>query len=216
MRNFKPFILLFLLVTGKVLGQEPFFIPNNANIPVAATGINSMDVESLDVDEDGDLDLIIAGEYRRNLLLFNDGNGVFTEDPNRLFPEKNTNDGFSGEDSEDIAFADFNQDGIMDIIFVSEDSTNHELLLNDGNGNFTFTSYDFPPSNGNAVVILDLNNDNYPDIIIGNTGQNHVYINNQDLTFTQDNSRWPSNTEGTQDFKLLDLDNDGEDRKSVV
>ncbi len=210
MKNFKIAILLILLITCNLFGQESYFIPNNANIPVAATGISSMDVESLDVDDDGDLDLIIAGEYSRNLLLFNDGNGVFVEDPNRLFPEKNTTDGFSGEDSEDIAFADFNQDGNMDLLFVSEDSIYHELLINDGNGNFTFITYDFPSTNGNAVAVLDLNNDDYPDIIIGNTGQNHVYINNQDLTFTQDNSRWPTNTEGTQDLKSIDLDNDGD------
>ena len=210
MKKIKIAALLLLLVSCNLFGQEPYFVPNNANIPEAATGISSMDIESLDVDGDGDLDLIIAGEYSRNLLLFNDGNGVFTEDPNRLFPEKNTSDGFSGEDSEDIAFADFNQDGNIDILFVSEDTIYHELLINDGNGNFSFIAYDFPSSNGNGVAIIDLNNDDYPDIIIGNTGQNHVYINNQDLTFTPDNSRWPTNTEGTQDLKLIDLDNDGD------
>lgn len=210
MKKFKISVLILLLVSCNLFGQGPYFIPDNSAIPLAATGISSMDVESFDVDDDGDLDLIIAGEYSRNLLLINDGNGVFAEDPNRLFPEKNTNDGFSGEDSEDIAFADFNQDDIMDIIFISEDSIYHELLINDGNGNFSFIAYDFPSSNGNAVAVMDLNNDDYPDIIIGNSGQNDVYINNQDLTFIQDNSRWPSNTEGTQDLKLLDLDNDGD------
>ena len=210
MKKIKIVSLILFLVSCNLFGQEPYFILNNSAIPVTATGISSMDVESLDVDDDGDLDLVIAGEYSRNLLFINDGNGSFTEDPNRLFPEKNTTDGFSGEDSEDIAFADFNQDNIMDIIFVSEDSIYHELLINDGNGNFSFIAYNFPSSNGNAVAVIDLNNDDYPDIIIGNTGQNHVYINNQDLTFTQENSRWPSNTEGTQDLKLLDLDNDGD------
>jgi hypothetical protein len=169
-----------------------------------------MDVESADVDNDGDLDIIIAGEYTRNLLFFNDGTGFFTEDPSRLFPEKNINDGFPGEDSEDIAFADFDQDGDLDIMFVSEDTQYHELLVNDGSGYYTFIGYDFPSSNGNALAILDLNNDGYPDIIIGNTGQNDVYINNQDLTFTQENNRWPINTEGTQDLKLIDLDHDND------
>jgi hypothetical protein len=169
-----------------------------------------MDVESADVDNDGDLDIVIAGEYARNLLFFNDGAGFFEEDPARLFPEKNVNDGFPGEDSEDIALADFDQDGDLDIIFVSEDTIYHELLVNDGSGLFTFIGYDFPSSNGNAVAVLDLNNDDYPDIIIGNTGQNDVYINNQDFTFTQENNRWPLNTEGTQDLKLIDLDHDND------
>ncbi|MEL6810717.1 MAG: FG-GAP-like repeat-containing protein [Bacteroidota bacterium] len=193
-----------------LMAQSPYFVPANGNIPISATSINSMDVETTDVDNDGDLDIVIAGEYRRNLLFFNDGTGVFSEDPSRLFPEKNVVDGFPGEDSEDIAFADFDLDNDPDVIFVSEDTQFHELLVNDGNGSFTFIAYEFPASAGNAVAIMDLNNDNYPDIVIGNTGQNDVYINNQDLTFTKENNRWPVNTEGTQDLKLIDIDNDGD------
>ncbi|RLD29181.1 MAG: hypothetical protein DRI70_02625 [Bacteroidetes bacterium] len=102
------------------------------------------------------------------------------------------------------------QDGDTDVLFVSEDSLFHELLLNDGTGLFTFIAYDFPTSTANAVAVLDLNNDGYPDIIVGNNGQNNVYINNQDLTFSQENNRWPINSEGTQDLKLIDLDNDGD------
>ena len=203
-------LVILLGFTSITLAQGPFFIPSNSNFPVASTFINSMDVESADVDNDGDLDIIIAGEFRRNLLLFNDGAGVFAEDPARLFPEKNVNDGFPGEDSEDIVFADFDQDNDLDILFVSEDSLFHELLVNDGNGLFTFIAYDFPTSTGNAVAVLDLNNDDYPDVIVGNNGQNNVYINNQDLTFTAENNRWPVNSEGTQDLKLIDLDNDGD------
>jgi hypothetical protein len=193
-----------------VQAQSPYFIHSPTNFPVSATSINSMDVESADVDNDGDLDIVVAGEYQRNLLFFNDGAGNFTEDPTRLFPEKNLVDGFPGEDSEDIAFADFDLDNDLDILFVSEDTDFHELLVNDGNGLFTFTSYEFPASTGNAVAVLDLNNDNYPDVIVGNNGQNEVYINNQDLTFTPESNRWPVNSEGTQDLKLIDLDTDGD------
>ncbi len=201
-------LVLCCFVIQSHIAQSFYYTHENDNIPLAATGINSMDVRSVDVDNDNDLDIIIAGEFRRNLLLFNDGNGSFTEDPARLFPEKNTGDSFPGEDSEDIAIADFDQDGDLDVLFVSEDSTFHELLINDGTGLFTFIAFDFPSSLGNAVAVLDLNDDDFPDVIIGNTGQNTVFINNQDLTFTQDNSRWPVNTEGTQDFKLVDLDGD--------
>jgi hypothetical protein len=209
--NFRKTMLLsFFISCGIQYAQQPFFVPMNGNFPVAATAINSMDIESADVDNDGDLDLVIAAEYSRNLLFFNDGNGVFSEDPSRLFPEKNTGDPFTGEDSEDIAFADFNNDNKIDILFVSEDTDFHELLVNDGNGGFSFISYEFPASAGNAIAVLDLNGDDYPDIIIGNTGQNNVFINNQDLSFTQENNRWPVNTEGTQDLKMVDLDNDGD------
>lgn len=210
MRYYILFPLLSLFAFHELSAQGPYFIPSNNNIPLANTSVNSMDIESADVDGDGDLDLVVAGEFRRNLLLINDGNGVFAEDASRLFPEKNTNDNFPGEDSEDIVFADFDQDDDLDILFVSEDSLFHELLVNDGDGHFTFIAYDFPASIGNAVAVLDLNNDDYPDVIVGNIGQNNVYINNQDLTFTAENNRWPINTEGTQDLKLVDLDGDND------
>jgi len=209
--KFSILCFLFLLFSfHEMSAQGPYFIPSNGNIPVANTSVNSMDIESADVDGDGDLDLVIAGEFRRNLLFINDGSGVFAEDASRLFPEKNVNDGFPGEDSEDIVFADFDQDSDLDILFVSEDSLFHELLVNDGAGHFTFIAFDFPSSTGNAVAVLDLNNDDYPDIIIGNNGQNNVYINNQDLSFTAENNRWPKNSEGTQDLKLIDLDGDAD------
>ena len=200
--------LLFYLVT--LSAQEATFLFSNQNLPISATGINSMDVESADVDNDGDLDVIIAGEASRNLLFFNDGQGVFTQDFSRLFPKKNPMSAFAGEDSEDIALADFDQDGDLDVLFVSEDTEFHELLINDGSGDFTHIPYNFESSKGNAVAVLDLNGDTFPDVIIGNTGQNEVYINNQNLTFTKENDRWPINTEGTQDLKLADLDNDGD------
>ena len=209
----KYFVLPFfftIISFCQLSAQGPYFISSNGNIPVANTSINSMDIESADVDGDGDLDIVIAGEFRRNLLLINDGSGIFAEDASRLFPEKNINDNFPGEDSEDIVFADFDQDSDLDILFVSEDSLFHELLINDGSGHFTLISFNFPTSMGNAVAVLDLNNDDYPDIIIGNNGQNNVYINNQDLTFTAENNRWPINTEGTQDLKLIDLDGDND------
>lgn len=208
--NLRLIAFLSLLSIVKLSAQDPYFVVANSNFPVGATSINSMDVESADVDHDGDLDLVIAAEYARNLLFFNDGLGNFAEDPARLFPEKNTGDPFSGEDSEDIVFADFNNDDHMDVFFVSEDTAFHELLINDGTGTFSFIAFEFPASAGNAVAVLDLNNDSFPDIIIGNTGQNHVYNNNQDLSFTQENNRWPVNNEGTQDLKLIDLDNDGD------
>ncbi len=203
-------ILFTSLTPGLAHSQNYYFLDKSQNFPVSATGISSMDVVSADVDNDNDLDIIIAGEVQRNLLLFNDGSGNFNEDPMRLFPEKNTNDSFPGEDSEDIVVADFDQDNDLDVLFVSEDTPFHELLVNDGTGLFTFISFNFPLSQGNAVAVMDLNNDNYPDIIIGNSGQNQVFLNNQDLTFTLDATRWPANTEGTQDFKLVDLDGDND------
>lgn len=190
--------------------QAQLFEDRAANMPVASTGNGTMDVESADLDGDGDLDLVLASEARANLIFFNDGAGNFSLDPGRMLPEFNPNDQFPGEDSEDVAIADFDRDGDLDLFFVSEDTPNHELLINDGTGRFTFAGFTFPASTANALAVLDINGDEFPDIIIGNKGKNQLFINNGDLTFTDEtDSRWPGNNDHTQDLKLADIDGNG-------
>ena len=184
---------------------------SNEQMPASLTTGATMDVESADLDGDGDLELVLAGEALANLVFFNDGSGNFATDPERLLPELNPNDPYPGEDSEDVAIADFDQDGDPDLLFVSEDTPGHELLLNDGNGKFTFCEYQFATSVANAVAVFDINQDNYPDVIIGNNGPNQLYINDTNGGFTNETaSRWPNNSDQTQDLKLADLDNDGD------
>ena len=96
-------------------------------------------------------------------------NGAFLEDSNRLLPQLKTyTPPFKGEDSEDIAVADFDKDGDLDLFFVSEDTENHELLLNNGLGQFDFAPNLIPKiGQANGVLVYDFNRDNYPDILIG-------------------------------------------------
>ena len=202
-------ISLALMLPLLLSGQG--FIDATGQMPASFTTGGTMDVESADLDGDGDADLILAGEALENLVFFNDGTGHFSMDPDRLVPEYSTADAYPGEDSEDIAVADFDQDGDLDLFFVSEDTPNHELLLNDGSGRFAFAPHAFPPTIGNAVAVLDINQDGAPDIIIGNKNRNTVLINNGAAGFEDETAtRWPLNTDGTQDLKLLDLDADGD------
>ncbi|MBL4662746.1 MAG: hypothetical protein JKY22_04125, partial [Flavobacteriaceae bacterium] len=52
----KYFVLPFfftIISFCQLSAQGPYFISSNGNIPVANTSINSMDIESADVDGDG-------------------------------------------------------------------------------------------------------------------------------------------------------------------
>jgi hypothetical protein len=188
----------------------------SSNLPVSAASGNGMDVECADVDNDGDLDILIANEYTPNKLMLNNGSGVFTDGTPGRLPAKNL-------DSEDIAIADFDNDGDLDVVFATEDHRVHEYYLNNGSGSFmTDVSSRLPQSTANSVLAEDINNDSIPDLVFGNAnpndtpGQNFILINNGDGTFRDETyQRLDTVLDVTQDIKMGDLDGDG-DKDMVV
>ncbi|MEZ4688795.1 MAG: VCBS repeat-containing protein [Ignavibacteria bacterium] len=96
----------------------------------------------------------------------------------------------------------------------------HEFYLNDGNGVFTLRQNILPNSISNGLLVIDLNNDNYPDLIFGNSGPGNpatpaearVLINNKDLSFGDETAlRLPAGLLMVpQDIKKTDIDNDGD------
>ena len=165
-----------------------------------------MDTAVGDIDGDGDLDIAMAIEHTRNALLLNDGTGKFTDVSYRL-PVTHR------DDHEDAEFADFDGDGDLDLVVVTEHTTINELLLNDGTGRFANKNYRLKVwGDSNAVVITDLNGDGAPDMVIGNNEEELVAINNGDAYFSDQTVRyWPDNNmDRTQDLELVDLDGDGD------
>ena len=205
---------LGLCLTTGLFAQQ--FSDATSWIPVSETMPLTMDAEFLDVDNDNDLDLILACEFTPNLLLFNNGSGQFSIDPARTFPKVRfypPHPYIFGEDSEDIAIADFNQDNLPDVLFVSEDTPYHEFYFGLGNGNFSLAPNQIPrTAKANAVLAFDANGDNLTDILLGHTGANILYLNLGGGQFAPDSLNiMPTNSEHTQDLKLVDIDNDGDD-----
>lgn len=165
----------------------------------------SMDAKFADIDNDGDLDIIVACEFCRNILLINNGSGHFTNESEQRLP-------FSTHDSEDIGVADFDGNGWLDIVTVSEDDQVNELYLNQGGGFFTDASDRIlVTGTSNAVLVEDFNLDCFPDILIGNSGQSRILINDGTAHFVDESSsRLPVLSGVTQDLELGDIDNDGD------
>ncbi|MEO6404313.1 MAG: VCBS repeat-containing protein [Ferruginibacter sp.] len=165
---------------------------------------NSMDVQSADLDGDGDIDLVVAMEFKPNIVLFNDGHGKFFYNPATL-PQKS-------HDTEDIALADFDEDGDLDIIFVSEDDEIHEYYLNEGKGNFTDVSDRIPVhSVCNAVVAGDFDKDGDIDLVLGNAGQEIFLANDGKGNFSNETTgRMPPDISVTQDVEAADIDGDAD------
>lgn len=189
------------LFLGKITLQEA----SQEYLPLDNLKFNSMDVECADLDKDGDPDMVIAMEFRPNVLLLNDGTGKMVYSSIGRLPQKN-------HDSEDIALGDFDRDGDLDIIFVSEDDHIHEYYLNDGKAVFSDASDRFLfNSTANAVDAADFDNDGDLDIIMGNQGQDFFLLNDGKGNFTDETkSRMPVDNNTTQDVQSGDIDKDGD------
>jgi hypothetical protein len=162
-----------------------------------------MDAGVADIDADGDLDIVIANEFRPNILLLNRGDGVFTLASDRL-PR-------TERDSEDVGLADFDGDGDLDIVIVSEDDQINEMYLQEDNGSFTDASDRIPVTGtSNALIVSDVNGDGQPDLLIGNNGQNRILINTGGQFMDDTDRRLPLRDDVTQDLELGDVDGDGD------
>jgi len=174
------------------------------NLPADIAGA-CMNAAAGDADGDGDLDLALAMEFQPKVLLLNDGTARFANASSRL-PR-------TIHDSEDVAFADFDRDGDLDLVFVSEDDRTDELFINDGSARFSDASGRLATDDvTNALAILDLNGDGAPDLLTGNIGTDRALISDGRGGFRDETAeRWAQDGESrTQDLEIADVDGDGD------
>jgi hypothetical protein len=194
------FFFVVLLVT-KLSAQYKF---TQGTLPITASNGSSMDIRFADIDKNGTLDIILAKEFQRNRILLGNGKGVFTDATATMLPNVM-------RDSEDIAIADLDGNGWLDIVFASEDDATHEMYLNNVNGSFTNVSSRLPNCVANAVVTWDVDGDNDIDIYLGCVGQDRLLINDGNANFTDETAkRLPADATITQDILLIDIEGDGD------
>jgi hypothetical protein len=216
--------LLIALAAGTFLAssacaQALFEDATETHLPARTGAHNSMDVEAADLDGDGDLDLVIPQEFRLNRVLLNDGRGRFTDISDRLPPltadEVKAPPPLPGHDSEDVSIADFNGDGRLDFVIVSEDDVRfgrtpvHEYYRGLGGARYERVLGQVPDTEANAVAHADLNGDRRPDLLIVGYGQDRLLINDGRGGFRDEtDTRLPREAALGQDAEFIDVDGD--------
>jgi hypothetical protein len=123
-----------------------------------------------DYDRDGHIDLYIANDSWPEFLFHNKGNGTF-EEVGLASEAALDGDGrtFAGMG---VDFADYNNDGLPDLIVDDLANQMYALYLNNGDGTFNYASYTTNLSrmtllhSGWGVRFLDYDNDGSKDILI--------------------------------------------------
>jgi len=125
-----------------------------------------------DYDNDGDLDLYLARSGQTNRLYRNNGNGTFTN----VAGSARVDDVGDGRG---VAWADYDNDGYLDLYLVSENV--NRLYRNDGAGGFTEVGdqLDVDDSSfGISAAWGDFNRDGWLDLYVVNASQpNRLYRN---------------------------------------
>jgi hypothetical protein len=159
-------------------------------------------VAVLDVDGDGDSDVVNANHGSINLsLLINNGMGGFGAPT--FF-----DGGVNGEWG--LAAGDMNNDGIMDLVTVGTEGQEVCALL--GNGDGTFTAQAAQDAGGSPWIVAlgDLNGDGFLDAATANSfsGTGGILLGNGDGTFDPPDT--VDSGAHTPSVDLGDLDGDGD------
>ena len=204
---------------------------------------NSMDVGVADLNGDGHLDVVVPQEWRLNKISLGQGGGRFVDASDRvpaLSAEEmaggppQLNFPGAGHDSEDVSIADFDGDGVLDLVIVTEDDVKfgranvHEYYRGLGGARYervgwrttTHASFDsiitieepaLPDTEANAVAHADVDGDGDLDLLIAGAGQDRLLINDGKGAFTDETvPRLPRESRVTQDAEFADLDGDAD------
>lgn len=144
------------------------------------------DVAWADYDQDGDLDVLIAGHDNNSATitkLYQNNNGNFTEETQALFV---------GVSHCDIAWADYDNDGDPDVMiigFSDEENRVAKLYENQAGVFVEVSNTPFHPNHNGAIAWADYDSDGRQDIFITeySTGEASYLYKNQEAGFSSVN-----------------------------
>jgi hypothetical protein len=201
------------------------FLPRTKACGVLDAG-EGMAVSVADYDNDGFSDMLVMN-FGNFVLFHNNGDGTFSDVTAKAFPI-GIDEIWYGASS----WGDFDSDGFLDVyiagyVDLSKNNGNEGLRFpmdfkgfpnylyhNNGDGTFTNIAKEAGVQDGfrktMQVLVSDFNDDNRPDILVGNdTDPNGLYLNRGDGTFKEfSGPSGLSSTDGSMGIAWGDYNND--------
>lgn len=140
--------------------------PEFKEMPVSETANYPRTVKSIDIDGDGDQDLVTGGEGENSLIVHVNDGGIIPE-----FTEQKIESGINIV--EDIEVFDYNGDGKFDIVATDPDSGKINIYTPDSSSSSGWrqdSTLDNNAIGAKALHIADLDGDGDLDIMSGNPG----------------------------------------------
>ena len=204
-----------LLINHTTVGGTITFADETAARIPAGFVQQAKAVIAVDVDGDGDKDLVFANAFNSQpTVLINNGAGVFTNETAARFPSILLN-------SFGVGWGDVDNDGDIDLVFADAGPNTFgapggmaKLFLNDGTGHFTnvpiFTNQANKVGAQNAQLV-DVDGDLDLDLIIdGKSPGQFLYLNDGQGHFLYYPTVLPAGSANTYATGWADLDNDND------
>ncbi len=192
------------LFAGKNLGDVYLFVNDgNENFTrIELDSIELMELEALDLDQDGDMDLL--GRSSNNTDL----GAVFwyENDGNQSYTRSLVDSVFKLSDMECV---DVDSDGFLDIVVASNNPSAFQWYKNDGSENFTAFNIVDSTYEITGISVSDFDQDGDQDMVVASFPDNDIVWYENDGSENFSLNTFPS-TDDAHTVQCTDMDGDGD------